>query len=303
LSLSSRKSVPTAARPWGAPGLCQARAVGAASLAVWAAVRQGRRPKQLRAVALQASVSPPTSVKLHLYDHCPFCVRAELVLNWLGVKHERVLYNYGQGADPSKCDGNGYEPTEGPVTLTGFKMLPVLEGEGVPIRGDMKGLPESLEICSYLVASVPGESVAPATGRGDLDAWLKSFGPANGQLIKPRIIKVPVKDWEDPRDVAYSKWKYTSKQGFDYAAAEAATPELLKEMATLLQDFEPLLRGTTSDGSPCLNAWGLSMDDVLVLPLLRNLTCVAGIRWPAKVREYMEKGCAKGGVKLYSEQL
>jgi len=262
-----------------------------------------RRQEQMRKVAVRsATLTATTPLKLHLYDHCPFCVRAELVLGWLGLKCERILYNYGEGADPGKCDGNGYEPSSGPVKLTGFKMLPVLEGDVVPTTGNMVGMPESLEICSFLIASAQGdESIAPATGRGDLDAWLKRFAPVNGQLIKPRIIKMPVKDWSDPRDAAYSKWKYTSKQGFDYAAAEAATPSLLRDMATLLQELEPLLRGTTADGCPCINVWGLSIDDVLVLPLLRNLTCVAGLEWPTLARKYVEMGSSKGGVKLYSE--
>lgn len=276
------------------------------ALVAAASLRCKRRPhrqEQMRVVAAKSSeLTAATPLKLHLYDHCPFCVRAELVLGWLGLKCERILYNYGEGADPEKCDGNGYEPSSGPVKLTGFKMLPVLEGDVVPTTGNMVGMPESLEICSFLIASAQSnESIAPATGRGDLDAWLKRFAPVNGQLIKPRIIKMPIKDWSDPRDAAYSKWKYTSKQGFDYAAAEAATSSLLTEMATLLQELEPLLRGTTADGCPCLNVWGLSIDDVLVLPLLRNLTCVAGLEWPALARKYVEMGCKKGGVNLYSE--
>ena len=36
----------------------------------------------------------------------------------------------GAGAKPEKCGGHGYG--EGPVPLTGHKMLPVLEGAGVP---------------------------------------------------------------------------------------------------------------------------------------------------------------------------
>lgn len=236
-----------------------------------------------------------------MYDHCPFCVRTELALGWLRVPYERIVYNYGQGADPKQCGGNGYGPGEGPVTLTGKKMLPVLEGQGVPAPEGMKGLPESLEICSYVVASVQAEKgIAPATGRGDIDAWLKRFGPVCGRLLKPRLPKIPVKDWEDPRDAAYARWKYVSKQGFDYAAAEAATPELLKEMAALLRELVPLLRGKTEEGVPCMNVWGLSMDDVLVLPNLRNLTCVSGIDWPMEVRAYVEKACGKAGVALYT---
>jgi len=232
-------------------------------------------------------------------------MRAEIAAGWLGVPYERVLYGYGQGADPAMAGGTGYEPKAGPIALTGFKMLPVIEGPGVPVPEGMVGLPESLEVVSYLVAWSAKEgkgagTIAPATGRGDIDEWKKKFEKVCGALLKPRTIKMPVKDWADPRDVAYAKWKYTTKFGFNYEEAEANTPELLKEMGAILKELEPLLRGS-ADGIPCLNAWGFSMDDILVLPNLRNLTCVKGVEWPPKVLEYVQKTCGKAGVKLYTE--
>lgn len=278
----------------------------AAGAAVCGSMRQRALKGRRHLSARTAAAAPlPSSLKLHIYDHCPFCLRAELTLGWLGIPYERVLYNYGQGANPDSCGGTGYEPTSGPIALTGMKMLPVLEGEGVPAPSGMVGLPESLEICSYVVALAPGgQRIAPATGRGDLTDWMKRFGAVCGQLLKPRIIKVPVKDWSDARDAEYARWKYTTKAGFDYEAAEAATPQLLEEMADLLAELEPMIRGeaipsTGGDPVPCMNVWGFSMDDILVLPNLRNLTCVAGVKWPAGVRGYMEKVCAKAGLALY----
>jgi len=244
--------------------------------------------------------------KLHMYDHCPFCMRAEIAAGWLGVPYERVLYGYGQGADPAVAGGTGYEPKAGPVALTGFKMLPVIEGSGVPAPEGMVGLPESLEVVSYLVAWSAKEgkgagTIAPATGRPDIDEWKKKFEKVAAALLKPRNIKMPVKDWQDARDVAYAKWKYTTKFGFNYEEAEAQTPDLLKEMAVILKELEPLLRGRTSDDIPTLNKWGFSMDDIIVLPNLRNLTCVKGVEWPPKALEYVQKTCGKAGVKLYTE--
>jgi len=69
-------------------------------------------------------------MQLHIYDHCPFCMRARFVLGWLQVPHTSMVYGYGAGADPAKCDGRGYG--EGPLGLVGKKALPVLTGAGVP---------------------------------------------------------------------------------------------------------------------------------------------------------------------------
>lgn len=36
--------------------------------------------------------------RLHLvlfrYDHCPFCIRVELLLGWKGISYDRVVYGY-----------------------------------------------------------------------------------------------------------------------------------------------------------------------------------------------------------------
>ena len=106
-----------------------------------------------------------TEYVLHVYDHCPFCNRVEWLMQQHGLAYRRVLYGYGAGANPAKCEGHGYG--EGPLHLTGQKMLPVLEGPGVPCAAGHKGLPESMEICAFLIGRhqlvVPCES-----GRADL---------------------------------------------------------------------------------------------------------------------------------------
>jgi glutaredoxin 2 len=89
------------------------------------------------------------------------------------------------------------------------------------------------------------------------------------------------------------------KSGFSYAAAEAATGEYAPAISSLLTQLEPLLRGTAWQGAPCLNAWGASMDDVLLLPILRNLSCVKAVEWPPRVQAYVEQGCAAAGVNTF----
>ena len=49
---------------------------------------------QLLASRRTASKALPGLV-LHLYDHCPFCIRVELVLGWKGIAYERKVYGYG----------------------------------------------------------------------------------------------------------------------------------------------------------------------------------------------------------------
>jgi len=242
-----------------------------------------------------AGSSSAASYTLHVYDHCPFCNRVEMILGRFGIPFERVVYGYGEGAVPDACGGTGYNPEGGPVALTGKKLLPVLEGEEVPTIPGARGMPESLEICSYLIAK-HGLVLPCDSGRSDLKKFRKEFKEISGQLTKPRETKMPIKDWAHPQDAAYARWKYTTRFGFDYDAAEAATPDLLASVNEKLKELVPLIRGSDS-----LNEWGWGMDDVILLPDLRRLMCVKGVVFPPKVEAYMSATLEKTSLADWSQ--
>jgi len=249
------------------------------------------------ALVLFACVAVDASLTLHAYEHCQFCTRTRFVLGWAGVSYTPNFYGYGDGADPEKNGGFGYNPVSGgPIPLTGKKSLPVLEGAGVPIRDGNKGLAESMEICSYAVALGSGK-VSPATGRKDVSDWLTRVGDTRKALERPRLIQMPVADFGDPRDIAYSKYTHT-KQGFDYEQALADTPALIAELTPLLLELDTMLRGTEPD-SPSLNTWGLGMDDAILLPILRAMTVTKDVEWPERVRLYLDSACAKANVDTF----
>ena len=129
----------------------------------------------------------PVEYVLHVYDHCPFCNRVEWLMQRHGLAYRRVLYGYGAGARPDKCDGHGYG--EGPLHLTGQKMLPVLEGPGVPCTAGRKGLPESMEICAFLIGQhklvVPCES-----GRTDLKRFMQELNELKPALCEHRMVRI-----------------------------------------------------------------------------------------------------------------
>jgi glutaredoxin 2 len=160
-------------------------------------------------------------------------------------------------------------------------MLPVLTGEGVPAPAGMQGLPESLEICSFLVGR--HGLVAPALCRDDVTKWRASVKPSLKGLVQVRTPRMPVFDWAHPMDVAYAKWKYAVKGDFDYEAAEANTPKYIADVNAHLQELVSLIRGKTA-----LNTWGWGMDDVCLLPDLRALTMVQGLTWPPEVQAYLD---------------
>ena len=94
-----------------------------------------------------------------------------------------------------------------------------------------------------------------------------------------RVVRMPIADWADPRDVAYRRFK--KKLPIELPPV-AAQPEQLAALNAKLAELPALLRG-----EGCANAWGWGMDDVVLLPLLRSFTCVAGVSWPAEVEAYL----------------
>ena len=68
--------------------------------------------------------------------------------------------------------------------------------------------------------------------------------------------------------------------------------------APTASSFLPLLRGRQADdGTPCLNSWGLSMDDAAVLPVLRVL--VEGkAELDVELRDYVAASYRKAGLQI-----
>jgi len=240
--------------------------LAAAALAALAGMLMRRRLLQSRSAMYT----------LHTYDHCPFCNRVEYLMAISGIPYKRVLYGYGAGAKPEKCDGHGYG--EGPLHLTGKKMLPVLEGPGVPTAPGTLGMPESMEICAYLIGQ--HRLVVPcASGRSDIKAFTTELEAFKPELVEARVVRMPIVDWADSRDVAYRRWK--KKLPIELPTLEEQ-PNLCSQVSAKLSELPKLLRGDN-----CLNSWGFSIDDVVLLPLLRAFTCVKGVNFPAEVLEYL----------------
>lgn len=226
---------------------------------------------------------------LHVYDHCPFCVKVELVLGWKELTYERKVYGYGDSlGDPEK---GLYDSG---VRLTGKKQLPVLEVEG-------KFIPESNNIISYLEGMQgPGKVLLPPlSGRKDLNDFFSSkgkFKKALGILTRPEKIKMThLTDWSRSEDIKYAKAKYEAA-GFDYAAAEAAKEENITIMNSLLEELDGMVYSNEAlTGGPC----GLSWDDVVYLPQIRTLTMVEGLTWPKKLRAYTVNTLYRGNASSY----
>jgi glutaredoxin 2 len=109
-------------------------------------------------------------------------------------------------------------------------------------------------------------------------------------------------DYKHAEDMAYGQQKYAVRGGGKYVMSEGDAEEPPKlatvaDEATLLAEANESLKAFEAEVVPQLG--GCDLDDVEVLPTLRNATCIPGLTWPAATRKYVEETCAKGGVPTY----
>ena len=102
------------------------------------------------------------SMKLYIYDHCPFCVRARMIFGLRDVAVEEVVL------------ANDDEAT--PIGMIGSKQVPILQKEDGSFMG------ESLDIVRYIDQGRLKETVRP-----EVQAWLDIGTAAHGQNRPARI--------------------------------------------------------------------------------------------------------------------
>ncbi|HDR1020852.1 TPA: GrxB family glutaredoxin [Pasteurella multocida] len=213
-------------------------------------------------------------MKLYVFDHCPYCVRAMMIF---GLKNLPVEFQILLNDDETT-----------PVSLVGKKVVPIL------VKEDGTAMPESLDIVHY-VDQHYGEPVLKGEVRPEVQAILSEITTYSNYLLMPRFIKLDVPEFATQSAVDYFTKKKTEYVG-DFAMHWEKTNEYLDRLHSDLAKLEPLVLG---EGS--LNT-ELSLEDILVFPTLRNLTCVKGLKFPEKLGRYVNKMSELSKVKLYTQQ-
>ncbi len=215
-------------------------------------------------------------MKLYVYDHCPFCTRARMAAALRGVATELVYLP------------NDDEDT--PIRLIGAKQLPILQKE------DGSHMGESLDIVRYFYrqdSSALDEAVRP-----EIQAWVEAFGDWGYRLIMPRDVQLGLPEFAAESSVAYFKAK---KEAF----LEASFEQLLQETPRYLAQAQEALRaldGLIAPNAGYANGTHLSMEDILVFPLLRNLSMVKGAAYPDNVVHYVRAMSQAAKIPLFFDR-
>ncbi len=206
-------------------------------------------------------------MKLYVYDHCPYCVRARMPFGLKDIPFELAFID------------NDDEET--PIRMIGQKMLPILEdGDGF--------MGESLDIVAKLDA-LKGEKIFDGEADPVLANWLGQWGGVVNTLVIPRTPDPVFPEFRSESARAYFTAKKEATFG-DFPGLIARTDEALAQMHTGLRELIPALPGVAP-----------SINDILLFPQLRSLTIVPGLEMPAPVADYVARMSEASGVPLVSE--
>ncbi|AET15497.1 TPA: GrxB family glutaredoxin [Pasteurella multocida] len=213
-------------------------------------------------------------MELYVYDHCPYCVRAMMIFGLKNIPFKKhVLLN---------------DDEETPIRLVGKKMVPIL------VKEDGTAMPESLDIVKYIDAHY-GEAILQTAVRPEIEALLAEITSYSNYLLMPRFVKLDLAEFATQSAIDYFTKKKTDYVG-DFTQHFNNTPTYLARLTQDLEKLSALVMGETS-----LNQH-LSFEDILVFPLLRNLTCVKGLRFPARLEKYIKRLSELSKVELYTSQ-
>ena len=215
-----------------------------------------------------------SSLKLYIYDHCPFCARVRLILGLKKIDHELIFL------------ANHDEHT--PISLIGAKQVPIL----VLPSGQTMG--ESMDIVKYLDEHYGDDPMlAPASGRQDLQQWISDATQPFLQLTHARFHRTPLAEFARIASRDYYRHKKEHHLGASFEELLARTPELVAQANALLERLDGLLQTSTT-----VNAT-VSYDDLDIATRLRGITIVQGLRWPPKVRAYLDHYAREGDVQCF----
>lgn len=211
-------------------------------------------------------------MRLYIYDHCPFCVKARMIFGLKNIPVELKVLLSDDAATPTR--------------MIGKKMAPILQ------KDDSRYLPESMDIVHY-IDKLDGKPLLTGKQNPALDAWLRKVNNYANRLLIPRFAKSAFDEFATPEARAYFIAKKEAAIG-DFADHMAHSTGLIKNISDDLRALDKLIVQPNAVNGE------LSDDDIHLFPLLRNLTIVAGINWPTRAADYRDNMAKQTQINLLS---
>jgi glutaredoxin 2 len=210
-------------------------------------------------------------MKLYMFEHCFLCFRVRMTaaLKKLHLQEVVVLD----------------DDTDTMVGLVGKRVIPIL------VKDDGQPMLESMDIVKYVDGHV--DPILTGPERTEVAAWTEQFVPKTAPLTMPRypLLGLP----EFATVAAFDHYNLRKRKAFgDFVELRANTRQYIRDLIPSLEELDQLTE------SPLAVNGTLSLDDIRVLPLLRSVAVVKGLRFPRKVRDYFETMMSRIGYQPLS---
>ena len=211
-------------------------------------------------------------MKLYIYDHCPYCVKARMIF---GFKKKPVKL---------VCLLNDDEKS--PVSMIGVKMVPILETK----KGAF--MPESMDIVSYIDKLDNSPSIQWEEDKS-LAGWLSKNSLICYQLAMPRWLNAPLKEFQTKKARDYFQNKKEAYIG-SFKAQLDKSENLIAQMSKQLQELEKYFKENQKFFKS-----KLSENDFHLFAFLRSLSIVKGLSFPEKTQRYAERLSRLSNIPLH----
>lgn len=209
-------------------------------------------------------------MKLYVYDHCPFCVKARSIFGLKKVSFELVVMLNDDAATPER--------------MVGRKVAPILEEED-------QYLAESMDIVAKIDA-LDGQTILTGPTVPAVADWLKESSSNLYALTMPRWASSELPEFATAEAMAFFTQKKEAIIG-PFSERLAESKSLIEAANADLARLDPHIQSADAVNGE------LSTDDIHLFAHLRALSIVRGVTYPYAVEAYRKRMSMKMGVPLH----
>jgi glutaredoxin 2 len=166
------------------------------------------------------------------------------------------------------------------TALVGKRQLPIL------LKDDGQPMLESMDMVRYI--DQLGGPVLIGPERPEVASWEDRVTPKAARLTQPRYPLLGLPEFASAAALDHYHLRKRRALG-DLIELRADTRRYVAELMPDLEQIDRMI-----ESSAAINGM-LSLDDVRVLPVLRSLAVVKGLRFPQRLRDYFESMMASLG--------
>ncbi len=211
-------------------------------------------------------------MKLFIYDHCPYCVKARMIFGLKNIPFTLITLL------------NDDEKT--PISMIGKKMVPILEIESG------KFMPESMDIVQFIDKQSSPNLISKEEDPSLLQILNQARTPYYS-LVMPRWVQSEMEEFKTPSSRKYFQNKKEQMIG-PFSSALEKTKEFKIEILAILTEIENKITEK--------NTWYLgnqiSFNDFHLFAFLRSLTIVKDLSFPFKLEKYTKYCSEKSQIPL-----